>query len=83
MRNHALTEGDERYLKAQNSYLEKWCDYGSIRQLQEAFILAKKLRYFQFALSFSRIKRCSGIEKFPQFEGYIAESLRGFIKKIA
>jgi thiamine kinase-like enzyme len=80
IRNHGLTEGDERYLKAQNVYLEKWLAYGSRSQLREAIILAKKLRHFQFALSFSRVKECQGIERFPQFKGYIAESLRNFIK---
>jgi len=70
MINHQFNESDELYFSTQDAYLEKWLDYGAKNKLLHAFNLAKQLRYFQFALSFSRIKHCSHIENYKQYNGY-------------
>jgi aminoglycoside/choline kinase family phosphotransferase len=80
-RNHGLQETDSRYKACQQVYLDKWRQYGENSQLREAFHLAKKIKHFTFALSFSRVKICPGIEMFPEYNGYIAASMRKFIKE--
>lgn len=77
-RNHKVR--DEELEPALRKYLEKWKSYGTQADLHEAFKLARTIRYFTFALSFSRIKSCPGIDRYPQFNGYIAEALRDIIK---
>ncbi|MDP3533604.1 MAG: phosphotransferase [Alphaproteobacteria bacterium] len=77
-RNHQLN--DKVCLKLQKMYLAQWKDYGTEDNLQEAFVLAQIIKHFTFALSFARIKSCDGIELFPEYKGYVAESLRDFIK---
>ncbi len=81
-RNHDLQRTDSRYLQAQNAYLEIWLDYGTIDELREAFLIAEKLSYFQFALSFSRIESCVSVEEFSLYNGYIAEALRNFLHTV-
>lgn len=77
-RNHKLR--DEELEHARHKYLERWNDFGTEDGLLQAFALARAIRYFMFALSFSRIKTCPEIDKFPEFNGYIAEAMRDFIK---
>lgn len=81
-RNHDLQRTDSRYLQAQNAYLEIWLDYGTIDELREAFLIAEKLSYFQFSLSFSRIESCVSVEEFSLYSGYIAEALRDFLHTV-
>ncbi len=81
-RNHDLQRTDSRYLQAQNAYLEIWLDYGTIDELREAFLIAEKLSYFQFALSFSRIRSCTSVEEFSLYSGYMAEALRDFLHTV-
>ncbi|MBP6985205.1 MAG: GNAT family N-acetyltransferase [Alphaproteobacteria bacterium] len=76
-RNHNLQ--DDAYMKILCTYLDKWSSYGSKQDLLTAFTLARQIRFFMFALSFSRIKSCPEIDKFPEFNGYMAEALRSFI----
>lgn len=77
-RNHNLQE-DDLYANILSTYLDQWQSYGSKNELLEALALARKIRYFMFALNFSRVKSCPGIEKYPEFRGYIAGALRDFI----
>ena len=79
-RNHQLD--DQVCLSLQKMYLAQWKDYGTEDNLQEAFVLAQIIKHFTFALSFARIKSCDGIELFPEYNGYVANSLRGFIKNV-
>ena len=81
-RNHDLQRTDSRYLQAQNAYLEICLDYGTIDELREAFLIAEKLSYFQFALSFSRIESCVSVEEFSLYSGYMSEALRDFLHKV-
>jgi len=76
-RNHNLQ--DDAYMKILSTYLDKWSSYGSKQDLLTAFTLARQIRFFMFALSFSRIKSCPEIDKFPEFNGYMAEALRNFM----
>lgn len=76
-RNHNLQE--DASMKILTTYLDKWGGYGSKHDLLTAFTLAKQIRFFMFALSFSRIKSCPEIDKFPEFNGYMAEALRNFM----
>lgn len=78
-RNHKL--GEEELEHARHKYLERWNDFGTEDGLLQAFALARAIRYFMFALSFSRIKTCPEIDKFPEFNGYIAEAMRDFINE--
>ncbi len=50
--------------------------------LRKAFEVAKILHLFVFAMGFSRIKSCPGIENFPRFKGYVAGSLREMLLEI-
>ena len=77
-RNHNIQITDSIYLQAQNAYLENWLDYGTIDELRKAFLIAEKLSYFQFALSFSRIETCASVEEFSLYSRYMAEALRDF-----
>lgn len=76
-RHYALEE--KTYAKLLDAYLQPWCEYGSQEYLNEAFKVAEILGKIVFCLSFSRIYACSGIEKFPEFNGYVARSLRDLI----
>ena len=78
-RNHNFKKTDSRYLQTQNAYLEIWLDYGTVDELRKAFLIAEKLSYFQFALSFSRIESCVSVEEFSLYSGYMAEALRDFL----
>ncbi|MDP1724028.1 MAG: phosphotransferase [Alphaproteobacteria bacterium] len=80
-RNHQLD--DQVCLRLQKSYLAQWKDYGTDNKLQEAFVLAQIIKHFTFALNFARIKSCDGIDLFPEYKGYVAESLRDFIKNVS
>lgn len=81
-RNHNFKKTDSRYLQAQNAYLEIWLDYGTIDELRKAFLIAEKLSYFQFSLSFSRIESCVSVEEFSLYSGYMSEALRDFLHKV-
>jgi hypothetical protein len=81
-RNHNFKKTDSRYLQAQNAYLEIWLDYGTIDELRKAFLIAEKLSYFQFLLSFSRIESCVSVEEFSLYSGYMSEALRDFLHKV-
>lgn len=78
-RHHGMDEKDRRYSVIRDAYLENWEEYASKKELLEAFVLANQLRPINFCLNFKRVKLCEGIEKFPQYNGYIAEALREFI----
>jgi ribosomal protein S18 acetylase RimI-like enzyme len=77
-RNHSLQELDA-HMKILSTYLDKWDSFGSKQDLLTAFTLARQIRFFMFALNFSRIKSCPEIDKFPEFNGYMAEALRNFM----
>lgn len=79
-RNHNLQATHQIYRKAQEAYLSRWLDFGDFDNLLKAYNLAQHLHYFVFAMGFSRIYDCPGIENFPKFKGYVAESLRNFIQ---
>jgi aminoglycoside/choline kinase family phosphotransferase len=79
-RNHGLEEHCKYYDAIQKHYLHKWLAYGREHHLLKTFELAKILQHFVFALSFARIKSCEGITQFPQYNGYITNALRDFIK---
>ncbi len=79
MRHHDLQKSDPRYIVLVNTYLEMWKDYGTMDQLQEAFLLSEQLRPIIFTLNFSRVNTCPGMEDLKQFKGYMAEALREFI----
>jgi aminoglycoside/choline kinase family phosphotransferase len=79
-RNHGIS--DSFYATARDHYLSHWRNYGYLDQLQQAFDIAKTIRYFLFALSFSRIKYCPGIESYPEFNGYIAGAMRDMMRAI-
>lgn len=80
-RNHGFDEQHVYYQTALNAYLSAWRDFGDIAKLSMVFELAKRIRPVVFAMSFSRINACSGIEKYPQYRGYIAEALRIFMAR--
>lgn len=81
-RNHQLQKSDHRYEVARDAYLCLWQQFGTLEQLREAFSIATTLHRFIFALGFSRIYSCPGIENFPRFKGYVAGSLRELLNKI-
>jgi len=81
-RNHNFKKTDSRYLQAQNAYLEIWLDYETIDELRKAFLIAEKLSYFQFSLSFGRIESCVSVEEFSLYSGYMSEALRDFLHKV-
>lgn len=78
-RHHGIKETDQQYSLIKNAYLENWHQYANKEKLLDAFSVANKLRPIQFALNFTRVKQCKGIENFAQFNGYLAEALREFI----
>lgn len=78
-RHHSLQEADPKAPILRNAYLEIWEDFASYDKLCEIFSLVKKIRHVQFTLNFSRVKMCPGMEKFKQFNGYMAQALRDFI----
>lgn len=79
-RNHGIS--DLFCTKARDHYLSHWLDYGDLEPLRQAFDIAKTIRYFLFALSFSRIKDCPGVENYPQFNGYIADAMRDLMRRL-
>ena len=81
-RHHALSKGDPRYVNLLTSYLREWTAYGTEQALLDAFHLAQIVRHFVFALSFTRIQSCPGIEQFPEYDSYIADSLRNLMNGI-
>jgi len=81
-RHHNLNDSDDIYKNTREVFLSKWKDYGTENILVKALELAKTIRYFVFAFSFSRIKLCSNIDQYPEFNGYIAGALRDLIKEI-
>ncbi len=81
-RNHHFQDDDPRYISAQNAYLDQWREYGTEIELLEAFKLAQTIRHFVFALNLSRIKSLPHIDNVPKLDGYLANSLRDFIKSI-
>ncbi|MES2214583.1 MAG: phosphotransferase [Pseudomonadota bacterium] len=67
----------------QEEYLSAWKKYGSKKVLTQALDLAQKLRPFLFALNFSRIKSDKDCDQFPEYKGYIADSLRDLLRNLA
>jgi len=82
-RNHHFQDDDPRYISAQNAYLNQWREYGTETELLEAFKLAQIIRHFVFALNLSRVKSLPHIDNVPKLDGYLANSLRDFIKSIS
>ena len=82
-RNHHFQDDDPRYISAQNAYLDQWREYGTETELLEAFKLAQTIRHFVFALNLSRVKSLPHIDNVPKLDGYLANSLRDFIKSIS
>lgn len=80
-RHHKITEEDTIYKECQKTYLKKWSIYGNEQTLMKALGLAKSIRPFVFALSFSRIFSCPNSHLFPEYKGYMAEALRELIKR--
>lgn len=78
-RNHGLLETDKNTVLLQTVYLNNWIEYASLDKLLEAFSIAKIINHFRFTLSFIRITRCPGIEKYEQYKGYMANALREII----
>lgn len=81
-RNHHLAPCHEPYQICRDAYLRKWQHYATIQDLREAFEDAAILHHFIFALGFSRIHACPGIETFACFKGYIAESMKKLIQRL-
>lgn len=79
-RNHNLQETDQGYRQAREAYLSQWQDFANLDNLMKASNMAQHLHFFVFAMGFSRIYDCPGIENFPKFKGYVTESLRNFIQ---
>jgi hypothetical protein len=81
-RHHKISEENALYKNTKNIFLNKWRSYGSKSTLINALTLAKKIKPVVFALSFSRIFSCPNAHRYPQYNGYMAEALRDFIKRI-
>lgn len=81
-RHHGLIENSEKYQVLVKAYLDRWRIFNDQKTLNRAFDGAKVLYHFIFALSFARIKLCEGIDAFPQYNGYIANSLKTLILKL-
>jgi RimJ/RimL family protein N-acetyltransferase len=79
-RNHGILEGSEVYLKLRDAYLEAWSDYASEAQRLECFELAKQIGVIKFVISFYRVALCPGMAHLGQYQGTIAEGLRGFLR---
>lgn len=73
------SQGHVYYQTALNAYLSVWRDFGDSAELPTVYELAKRIRPLVFAMSFTRINACKGIENYPQYRGYIAEALRAFM----
>ena len=80
-RNHGFDERHVYYQQQLIAYLSTWQNFGNLPDLHAAFQLAKRIRPVVFAMSFSRINACKGIENYPQYRGYIAEALQIFMKQ--
>ncbi len=79
-RNHDLQETDGRYEILKNAYLDNWLAFAPKDQLLEAFQLAKRLRKIQVALNFCRVKKTANMNSSHDFDGYMAQALRDFMK---
>jgi aminoglycoside/choline kinase family phosphotransferase len=79
-RHHGIQESDEVYQALYESYMGPWYTCYSEKSCFKAFKQAKIIGLFVFALSFTRIKACPGIEAFPEYNGYISEALKLLIK---
>ncbi len=78
-RTHGFDEQHSDYQQQLSAYLSVWQNFGDIPELTAGFQLAKRIRPIVFAISFSRINACKGIEDYPQYRGYIADALRLFM----
>lgn len=81
-RNHNLRKESFFYRRAQEAYLDIWKDFGTFEDHEKAMALSEQLRDLVFALSFSRVKSCPEIERYPEFDGIVAGSLRNLLKKL-
>jgi aminoglycoside phosphotransferase (APT) family kinase protein len=79
-RNHGIQQTDKRYKALENAYLDNWLVWGNKSQLLDAFQLAQRLRTIQVALNFSRVKKGANLDSPHNFNGYMAASLRDFMK---
>jgi len=82
-RNHSFNKQDPNYIILRNCYLQKWGRFADIDNILKAFDITCQLRPFMFALSFSRIKNCPDIDKFPEYNGYLANAIRTLISYIS
>ena len=81
-RHHYLNPLAKECRVMRDCYLDQWGDYASKDLLATAFRVAYRLRPFLFALSFARIKTCPEIDSFPEYNGYLAESMRTLISNM-
>lgn len=82
-RNHSLNKQDPKYITLRDCYLQKWSRFADIDNIEKAFNIAYQLRPFVFALSLARIKNCPNIDKFPEYNGYLANAIRTLISYIS
>lgn len=81
-RHHHLNPLGEKYIALRSQYLRAWDAYATSDKLIKAFHLAYRIRPFVWALSFVRVKSCDGIENYPEYKDYLAESLRTLINNM-
>ncbi|MCX7114432.1 MAG: GNAT family N-acetyltransferase [Gammaproteobacteria bacterium] len=79
-RHHGLQAHDQQHTALIHAYLQPWHTLISPEVCVHALQTAWKIHPIIFALNFMRIHRCPGISQYPQYIGYIADSLRIFIQ---
>lgn len=67
-------EGDDIYKGLRDAYLYEWRDYGDLSSLQRGFEVSRLLRPFVFILSLQRVYETPGLEHYPEFHGYLAQT---------
>jgi hypothetical protein len=78
-RHHEMSAADPRRAQLIKAYLEPWQPFAPMEILEEAFIVAERIRPVLFAINFCRVASCPGMETLGQFKGYIANALKEFI----
>jgi len=79
LRDYNVTPQDKEYIDLKNAYLNQWLQYESESNLEQALALATRLGKVMFAISFMRIRNCSGVEV-PPYTNYLTNALRSFIE---
>lgn len=79
-RHHHLNTNHSSYNKLLQVYLKPWLAFHNEEKLRQALKMAWKIRPIIFVLNFRRINQCSGIESYPEYQGYIKEALQKFIE---